>query len=53
MVYAAAYIQLEKRFFNKLTITGGVRFEFAMLDTSVVKYPFYAIKRKGKLPKAL
>jgi outer membrane receptor protein involved in Fe transport len=44
----AAYIQLEKRFFNKLTITGGVRFEFAMLDTSVVKYPFYAIKRKGK-----
>lgn len=43
----AAYVQLEKKFFNKLTLTGGVRFEFAMLDTSLVKYPFYAFKKKN------
>lgn len=41
----AAYIQVEKKFFKKLTITGGMRLEFAQLDTSMVKYPFHAISK--------
>ncbi|HLP22071.1 MAG TPA: TonB-dependent receptor, partial [Chitinophagales bacterium] len=41
----AAYIQVEKKFFNRLTVTGGMRLEFAMLDTSMVKYPFHAISK--------
>ncbi len=44
----AAYIQVEKKFFNKLTITGGMRLEFAMLDTSMVYYPFHAISKWAK-----
>lgn len=45
---AAAYIQVEKKFFNKLTITGGMRLEFATLDTAIVKYPFHAISKWAK-----
>ncbi len=44
----AAYIQVEKKFFNKLTITGGMRLEFAMLDTSLVYYPFNALSKAAK-----
>lgn len=45
---AAAYIQVEKKFFNKLTITGGMRLEFAKLDTQIVLYPFHAISKWAK-----
>lgn len=41
----AAFIQVEKKFFKKLTITGGMRLEFAMLDTSMVKYPFHMLSK--------
>jgi iron complex outermembrane receptor protein len=44
----AAYIQAEKKFFKKLTITGGMRLEYAMLDTSVVQYPFHLISKWAK-----
>jgi iron complex outermembrane receptor protein len=44
----AAYIQVEKKFFNKLTITGGLRLEFASLDTSIVKYPFHLLSKAAK-----
>lgn len=38
----SAYIQAEKKFFNKLTLSGGMRFEFAQLDTAIVYYPFHS-----------
>lgn len=33
----AAFIQAEKKFFNRLTLSGGLRFEVAQLDTQIVK----------------
>lgn len=42
---AAVFLQAEKKFFNKLTLTGGMRFEFAMLDTSMVYYPFHGLSK--------
>jgi outer membrane receptor protein involved in Fe transport len=44
----AAYIQVEKKFFNKLTITGGMRLEYAMLDTETVYYPFHGLSKLAK-----
>ncbi len=44
----AAYIQAEKKFFNKLTLTGGMRLEFATLDSIIVKYPFHNISKWAK-----
>ncbi len=41
----AAYIQVEKKFFKKLTVTGGMRLEFATLDTAIVKYPFHSMSK--------
>ena len=46
---AAAYIQAEKKFFHRLTLTGGMRLEYTKLDTSVIYYPFPLItKWEGK-----
>ena len=42
---AATFIQLEKKFWKRLTIAGGARFEYAFLDTSLVRYPFYMISK--------
>lgn len=42
---AAAYIQVEKKFFKRLTISGGMRLEYARLDTAQVYYPFHLISR--------
>jgi len=39
----AAYIQLEKKFWKRLTLTGGMRLEYMMLDTSQTYYPFHAL----------
>lgn len=33
----AAYVQVEKKFFEKLTLSGGLRFEFAQLSDDVVR----------------
>lgn len=45
---AAAFIQLEKKFFKKLTVSGGVRLEYAKLDTVQVNYPLWLISRAAK-----
>ncbi len=45
---AAAYLQAEKKFFNRLMLTGGVRLEFTQLDTSIEKYPFHMLSKKFK-----
>ena len=44
----AAYIQAEKKFFNKLTLSGGMRLEYAMLDTSQVYYTFHGLNKLAK-----
>lgn len=41
----AAYIQVEKRFFHRLTFSGGLRLEYTKLDSSQVYYPFPLISR--------
>lgn len=45
---AAMFLQVEKKFFNKLTLTGGARLEYAMLDTSLVYYPFHGLSKLAK-----
>lgn len=45
---AAAFIQLEKKFFKKLTVSGGVRLEYAKLDTVQVNYPLWLLSRAAK-----
>jgi len=42
---AAAYIQAEKKFFHRLTLSGGMRLEYAKLDTSQIYYNFHLINR--------
>ncbi len=42
---AAVYLQAEKKFFNRLTLSGGVRLEYAMLDTSLIYYPFHLLSK--------
>lgn len=39
---AAIYIQAEKKFFNKLTVTGGVRLEYTKLDDGIIYYPLHS-----------
>lgn len=45
---AAVYIQAEKKFFHRLTITGGMRLEYAMLDTSSIYYNFHLLNRLAR-----
>lgn len=49
IVNFAAYIQAEKKFFQKLTISAGLRFEFARLSGETVKnrLPFVNILNKA------
>lgn len=41
----AVYIQAEKKFFNKLTLTGGMRMEFMKLNDAIIMYPFHALSK--------
>ncbi|MBK8659599.1 MAG: TonB-dependent receptor [Bacteroidetes bacterium] len=54
----SAYMQVEKKFFNKLTLTGGLRIDVAQLDKAIVlnKLPFINLlnqsHKKGKYIKS-
>jgi outer membrane receptor protein involved in Fe transport len=45
---ASAYVQVEKKFLKKITISGGMRLEYAKLDTSQVYYPLYLISQANR-----
>ncbi|HXU27865.1 MAG TPA: TonB-dependent receptor [Bacteroidia bacterium] len=48
----AAYVQADKKFFNRLTVSGGMRIEYYKVDTSQTKGGFFLIDapKKTNLP---
>lgn len=46
----AGYVQIDKKFFNKLTISGGIRGEYYKLDTAKTNGYLFLMRSKGKMP---
>ena len=44
----AGYLQVDKKFFNRLTISGGMRMEYYKVDTSQTKGGFFFLKAPTK-----